>query len=226
MGTAAGQEEFDNSLRLYTYRQVIASGKAPVVAQAAVEIGVSEVAVRAGYARLSESHAFMLTESGELWRVAPFSAIPTAFPVESGGRTYYANCIWDALGIPAVLGQDATIPASCACCNLEMRLRVQGGTLLPHEGLIHVAVPARRWYEDVVFTWKTILLFRSEQHVDRWCRQWNRERGGTFSLKQGWDLAGLWYGDRLSPKWRPFNAREAQQVFAKVGLSGEFWSLG
>jgi hypothetical protein len=152
MAAAAGQSEFDNSLRLYTYRQVIVSGKAPTVAQAAVEMGGSEAAIRAGYARLSESHAFMLAESGELWRVAPFSAVPTTFPVETGGRTYYANCIWDALGIPAMLGQDATIPASCACCNLEMTLQVKGGTLLPHEGLIHVAVPARRWYEDVVFT--------------------------------------------------------------------------
>ena len=148
----AEHAEFDNSLRLYTYRHVVASGKAPSVAQAATETGSSEAEVRAGYARLSESHAFMLTENGELWRVAPFSAVPTAFPVDSGGQAYYGNCIWDALGIPAMLGQDATIPASCACCNLEMTLRVKAGSLLPHEGLIHVAVPARRWYEDVVFT--------------------------------------------------------------------------
>ncbi len=152
MEAATEQADFDNSLRLYTYRQVVATAKAPTVAQAAREIGNTEAAVRAAYARLSESHAFMLAESGELWRVAPFSAIPTVFPVESGGHTYYANCIWDALGIPAMLGQDATIPASCACCNLEMTLRVKAGLLLPHEGLIHVAVPARRWYEDVVFT--------------------------------------------------------------------------
>ena len=115
-------------------------------------MGSSEETVRAAYTRLSESHAFMLTETGELWRVAPFSAVPTAFPVESAGRTYYANCIWDALGIPAMLRQDAAISASCACCNLEMALRVTGASLLPHEGRIHVAVPARRWYEDVVFT--------------------------------------------------------------------------
>jgi hypothetical protein len=61
--------------------------------------------------------------------------------------------------------------------------------------------------------------------VDRWCRQWNRKRGGTFSLQQGWDLARFWYGDRLSPKWRPFSVQEAQEVFAKVRLTGDFWSL-
>lgn len=152
MGSAAEQDSFDSSLRLCTYRHVVATAKAPTVAQSAAAMGSTEAAVRAAYERLSKSHALMLQENGELWRVAPFSAVPTAFPVEVGGRTYYANCIWDALGIPAMLAQDALIPASCACCNLDMGLRVERGALLPRQGLIHIVVPARKWYEDVVFT--------------------------------------------------------------------------
>jgi hypothetical protein len=70
-----------------------------------------------------------------------------------------------------------------------------------------------------------MLLFRSEQHVDRWCEQWNRPRGGTLSLAQGWKLAQLWYGDRLSPNWIPKTAEEAEEIFARVGLVGEFWRL-
>jgi hypothetical protein len=71
-----------------------------------------------------------------------------------------------------------------------------------------------------------MLLFRSEQHVDNWCRQWGRPRGGTLSLQQGWKLAQLWYGDRLNPTWRPMTSGEAQSVFAEVGLLGDFWRLG
>ncbi len=70
-----------------------------------------------------------------------------------------------------------------------------------------------------------MLLFRSEQHVDHWCEQWNRPRGGILSLKQGWKLAQLWYSDRLEPNWRPKTAAEAESVFAQVGLVGEFWKL-
>jgi len=70
-----------------------------------------------------------------------------------------------------------------------------------------------------------MLLFRSEQHVDRWCAQWNRPRGGTLSLAQGWKLAQLWYGDRLNPEWKPMNAEQARSVFRQVGLVGEFWKL-
>jgi hypothetical protein len=70
-----------------------------------------------------------------------------------------------------------------------------------------------------------MLLFRSEQHVDRWCQQWNRPRGGTLSLQQGWSLAQLWYGDRLAPDWRPKTVAEAESAFSQVGLVGEYWKL-
>ena len=70
-----------------------------------------------------------------------------------------------------------------------------------------------------------MLLFRSERHVGRWCAQWNRPVGGTLSLNQGWRLAIEWYGDRLSPSWRPMTETEAQDLFSRVGLSGEFWKL-
>jgi Alkylmercury lyase len=70
-----------------------------------------------------------------------------------------------------------------------------------------------------------MLLFRSEQHVDRWCQQWNRPPGGTLSLQQGWKLAQLWYEDRLNPDWRPKTLPEAESVFAEIGLVGQFWKL-
>jgi hypothetical protein len=30
----------------------------------------------------------------------PFSAVETPHRVEAGGRSWFANCAWDALGIP------------------------------------------------------------------------------------------------------------------------------
>jgi Alkylmercury lyase len=70
-----------------------------------------------------------------------------------------------------------------------------------------------------------MMLFRSEEHVDRWCSQWNRPRGATMSLAQGWMLAQLWYGNRLHPEWRVKSTQEARAVFAQVGLLGDFWQL-
>ena len=78
--------------------------------------------------------------------------MPTSFPVQVGKRHWWANCIWDALGIPAMLHRDARIDASCGCCNHQMVLHVINGRLSGPKGIIHIAVPARHWYDDIVFT--------------------------------------------------------------------------
>jgi hypothetical protein len=145
-------EQFDGRLRLFVYRYLLRRGRCPFVSEIAKGVATTIPKVRASLARLSESHAFMLQEDGELWRAAPFSAIPTAFPVTVGRRTWFANCIWDALGIPAMLAKDARIGAACGCCNLAMPVTVRAGKLLTTDGIIHIAVPAREWYRDVAFT--------------------------------------------------------------------------
>ena len=70
-----------------------------------------------------------------------------------------------------------------------------------------------------------MLLFRSEHHVDRWCEQWNRPRGGMMSLATCWRLAKEWYADRLSANWRPKTLDQAQSALTRLGLTGEFWQL-
>jgi hypothetical protein len=145
-------EECDARLRQYIYSHFVREGRAPTVAEMAATLSSPHRKVKAALERLAATHAFVLQESGELWRAAPFSAVSTAFPVRSGKRAWYGNCIWDALGIPAMLHQNARIDASCGCCNHEMVLRVEEGRLLAPKGIIHIAVPARHWYDDIVFT--------------------------------------------------------------------------
>ena len=145
-------EAFDTTLRLHIYRQIIDAGRTPSVAQMAAALSAPPRKVRAALERLGKSHAFVVQENGELWRAAPFSAVPTAFPVQIGKRSWWGTCIWDALGIPAMLHRDAQIHASCGCCNGEMLLKVSNGRLFGPKGIIHIAVSARYWYDDIVFT--------------------------------------------------------------------------
>lgn len=145
-------DDFDRRLRLFVYRQMIRAGACPCIAEMSKSLRVPAKSIRAGLSRLSESHAFMQQENGELWRVAPFSVIPTAFPVTVGRRSWFGNCIWDALGIPAMLGKNAHIGASCGCCNLAMPIEIREGKPHSGRGIIHIAVRAREWYKDVAFT--------------------------------------------------------------------------
>src|SRR5438046_8698171 len=75
--------KLDTSLRLFIYRHLIAKCRAPSIAEMAKRFK-SRKQVGAALQRLCASHAFVLQENGELWRAAPFSAVPTAFPVKAG----------------------------------------------------------------------------------------------------------------------------------------------
>lgn len=71
-----------------------------------------------------------------------------------------------------------------------------------------------------------MLLFRDEEHVDRWCRQWRIPRGATLSLATAWRLAGAWFrADRGAPDWRRPKVEEVEALFESLGLRGPFWEL-
>jgi len=66
-----------------------------------------------------------------------------------------------------------------------------------------------------------MLLFRSEEHVERS----GKVKGAVMTPEQMWRLADTWYRDRDDPAWRRRSAEEAEEVFAQIGLTGEFWKL-
>ena len=70
-----------------------------------------------------------------------------------------------------------------------------------------------------------MLLFRSEEDVERWSEMRGTSRGEVMSVEQQWRLARAWFEDRLRPGYRRRTAEEAESVFAAIGLTGPFWSL-
>jgi hypothetical protein len=71
-----------------------------------------------------------------------------------------------------------------------------------------------------------MLLFRSEEHVRNWCRQWRFEPGAILSLKTAWQLAHAWYvNDRREYSWQRKTLEEIEGLFAELGLTSPFWSL-
>jgi hypothetical protein len=70
-----------------------------------------------------------------------------------------------------------------------------------------------------------MLLFRSEEHIDRWCGARDMPRGGLLSPDQAWRLARVWYKDKLKPDWRRHTLEETERLLADVGITGSFWSL-
>jgi hypothetical protein len=70
-----------------------------------------------------------------------------------------------------------------------------------------------------------MLIFRAEEHIDRWCETRNIKRGATLTPRQGWQLAYGWYKEKLKPEWRRHTLEEAEALLASVGLTSPFWNL-
>jgi len=70
-----------------------------------------------------------------------------------------------------------------------------------------------------------MLIFRSEEHIEKWCKAWGLPLGAVLSLEQAWKLADAWYRDRLSPDWRRRTVDEAHELFHSLALTSEFWRL-
>src|SRR5687768_8986868 len=88
-----------------------------------------------------------------VWMANPLSAVPTRFRVVTNdGRSWWGNCVWDALGILAMVGSDGAVDTSCPDCGEKIELRVKDGELQPVDAVIHFAVPAARWWENIAFT--------------------------------------------------------------------------
>ena len=103
--------------------------------------------------RLAQGHILVLQpESGEILMANPFSSVPTAFLVEANGQSWWGNCIWDALGILAMVGKDGRVRSSCPDCGEGLRLTVTNGEMESTSLVAHFSVPANQWWDNIVFT--------------------------------------------------------------------------
>ena len=144
--------DFDTSVRLEVYRSFVDRGRPPVAHEVASTLDVDQRSVEESFRRLADAHVLVLAPGTPyIWMANPLSAIPTPFEVEARGRTYFGNCIWDALGVVAMLGGTGAVRTSCPDCGERLEVAVAEGGLSSGDGVVHYAVPARHWWDDIGF---------------------------------------------------------------------------
>ena len=67
-----------------------------------------------------------------------------------------------------------------------------------------------------------MLLFQSEEWIDKWCQQNDLEHREVLTLHQVWELSKLWYHDRLSLEYRGRSAKQTAEIFKQAGLTLKF----
>lgn len=137
--------KFDRQVRAQVYRLLV-SGTGLVDAGVVSESRGWDVGeVEASLRRLHADHRLLVDlDSSRVLMAHPFSGVETAFRARIGDRSWNTNCAWDALAVLALLGDgEATVG--------DMTWVVTGGVVEP-DGIIHLLVPARSFWDEVAFT--------------------------------------------------------------------------
>jgi hypothetical protein len=172
------EPDFDTAVKLEIYRTIAVTARIPSASEVARALAsggadaggdgdargeagasgsaadVQVEAVLAAFERLGAKRLLVAEPSdpSRIRMAPPFSGVPTPFRVQVREQTYFANCVWDALGVAAALHADAVVGASDGFTGEPMSLEVKGGSTVPAECVIHFAVPAARWWDDIVYT--------------------------------------------------------------------------
>jgi hypothetical protein len=153
MPAPSPEESLRDAVRLHVFGEVAHTGQIPQPPEIARALGESQASVDAALAQLAAGRVLILApNTSNIWAANPFCAVPSAFHVRARRISYRAICIWDALGIAAALHSDAIVSAQCGDCGDPMRLEVTGGQLAAGEGVIHFAVPAAHWWDNIGYT--------------------------------------------------------------------------
>lgn len=149
--TEAG--ELDWAVRNAIYRTFGERGSAPAVGEIAAVVGGTEHQVRTSLQRLFELHEIAPLPDGDgVWMANPFSAVPTDFVVQTPHMTCFANCAWDALGVPGILATDGWTTTHCAETGAELGFGIRNGALEGDDAVIHLVTPIWDAWVDIGFT--------------------------------------------------------------------------
>ena len=146
-------DEHDLRIRNHLYARFVELGRAPTFDELGAELGLERTEIDASLRRLHEARAVVLEPDETALRMLnPFSAAETPYRVDAEGRTWFGNCAWDSFGILAALGANGRVETTCADCNEPIAVEVRRESPAPDDYVVHILVPAPRWWDDIVFT--------------------------------------------------------------------------
>ncbi len=143
-----------NEVRVELYRSFMEEERAPEPREIADRLQLPVGVVASALRTLADEDVIaFLPDTEDIWLVHPFCATPAPFQVTVEKRRWDAICIWDALGILALLDSDGSLSTTCPDCGEGIVLEILSGEVMaPPGAIVHFGVPVSRWYEDVGFT--------------------------------------------------------------------------
>jgi Alkylmercury lyase len=167
------------------------------VAQA---LGLPLEHVLAGFRKLAE-YDLIVWKEGEarLLSAYPFSGVWTAHQVlTDAGKALYAMCAIDALGIPFMLGQGASVRSACFFCQQPVQVDIAGGLLQrAHPSTITVWFSERDGCCVAEARCPLMNFFCTEEHLQAWLAKSSNEPGTSLSLMEALEVGKAAFGELL-----------------------------
>jgi Alkylmercury lyase len=209
-------------------QKLLATGKCPGRFQLANDLKTTPDDVEARLRGLEKKHGIVLhPHEPEPWVIAPFSTTPTLHWVDAGTRSWWAPCIWCALGIAALASGHVQIHTRIGAEGKPVVIDVEGGHPSSAFGnlLVHFSVPPKSAWDNVHKHCALILVFESVEDVFCWGEAHGHPVGELVPMRQVAHLARLWYRTHANTDWRKWSVGQAQDIFQTAGLTSDFWQL-
>jgi len=223
-------ENLPASVRLFIFEHFREHAVPPVIEQVMTEFSLSREETTEVFATLDAArHIALVKGTSRILMAFPFAAAATPFRVTTGGRTYFANCSWDAIAFHAMLGADVRVDSYCHHCAAPIEIEMSGGRAMrvsPAETLIYLALPPTRWWDDITTTCSnTMVFFASPQHRDASALCASAESAVSLTPDQVHALGEPIYAGKFDPDYARPGKQELLHHWRALGLSGDYWTL-
>ncbi|MFX1536403.1 MAG: alkylmercury lyase family protein [Promethearchaeota archaeon] len=218
--------DLDSKVHYTILKYIIDTGYAPDAPELSKQLKCATKEIKDSLFRLADDHGVVLHPNNtKIWVIHPFSLWPTNFWVTSKKGSWWGNCAWCSLGIAAILKEDTRIATTIGAHNERVEIHIENGKVVESDLYVHFSIPVAQAWDNVIYYCGTVLIFQSEEQVDRWCTMHNMNKGVVLPIEKTWDLAKVWYGNHLAPDWKKWTTKEAQEIFTQLGLTDDFWKV-
>lgn len=218
--------DFQNQIRYHINRFIFDKGFAPTVDELVKLASADKSHIEQGLKALADNHALVLhPNSFDIWVAHPFALFPTLFWVKTKHKQWWGNCIWCSFGIATLTKADTEIYTKLQGQEESLTIHISDNKLVEENFVVHLPIPACKFWDNVIYTCANMLIFRNKNEVDEWCQRHNKPKGQVLPIGQVWELSKLWYGNYLDPDFKQKTKQEAEGIFEQIGLTSNFWKL-
>jgi hypothetical protein len=225
-----GTETLAPRVRLFIFEHFLEHAAPPVVEQVMGTFSISRAEATDVLGDLETArHIALIPGTARILMAFPFSAIATPFQATVRGRTYSANCAWDAIAFHSMLGEETRVDSFCHHCAAPIQIELRDGraTLVdPRESLVYLALRPADWWGDIVTTCSnTMVFFASPEHRDASDLCAGADAGASLTADQVHALSGPIYAGKFALDYARPSKEALLGQWAAMGLTGDYWKL-